>query len=215
MVFWVEYRSTRYPVDPPDPTIFDIKVAIAHMHHDVGVWNQKIFHRGVEMDNDAIRAEDYGIRDNDEIFLSVRRDYYFQANDVKHFSTIWDHQTILEVKNEIRIMTGIPAEKMELSYIGNTLQDNQKLASYKIPNTATIDAFEMYDLEVMGYNGIYKLKVHKRMTIGQVKYKLHVEYGLDHTTMRLERAYSKGFFRDYERLSAHKYLVMMAVGGGA
>ncbi|XP_020541137.1 uncharacterized protein LOC110011063 isoform X2 [Jatropha curcas] len=181
MIFWVIYLSTKYPTrNLTDPTIYDIKLEIGQLLH-VEVGRQKITHDGVEVENNTLRAEDYGIRDNDEIFLSVKKAFYIEANaPAKYYLTIWDDQTILKLKREIWILT-----------------------------------VEMYDLEVKGSNGNYRLKVHEMMTIGQVKEKLHVDYGLDHETLTLERAYSRGFFRDDEHLSAHHYQVMTAVGGGS
>ncbi|KDP20798.1 hypothetical protein JCGZ_21269 [Jatropha curcas] len=216
MIFWVIYLSTKYPTrNLTDPTIYDIKLEIGQLLH-VEVGRQKITHDGVEVENNTLRAEDYGIRDNDEIFLSVKKAFYIEANaPAKYYLTIWDDQTILKLKREIWILTGMAVDRMELSYIQQKLDDDKKIMTYQIPDEATIDAVEMYDLEVKGSNGNYRLKVHEMMTIGQVKEKLHVDYGLDHETLTLERAYSRGFFRDDEHLSAHHYQVMTAVGGGS
>ncbi|KDP20799.1 hypothetical protein JCGZ_21270 [Jatropha curcas] len=214
MIFWVEHHSSKYPIDLPNPSIKDIKVDIAKLL-DIDVASQKLTYNGIHLENDKLRAEDYGIKDNDHIFLTARTDYFFEANGGHHYMRVWEDQTVSELKKDVWVLTGIPAERMELSYIGYKLQDDQTVGSYQIPEDAIIDVLEWYDMKVMGYNGIYMLKVHKRMTIGQVKHKLHVEYGLDHTKMRIERAYGKGLFRDNEYLSSHPHQVIVALDGGA
>ncbi|XP_020541134.1 uncharacterized protein LOC110011061 [Jatropha curcas] len=219
MLIWITYHSYTYPlVIPENPTIQNVKEEIRDEKYlKFAVEDQQLFCNRILLENGK-RVEDYGITSDSLIFLRVIRRVQIDYNLMTFNVMNWDDERVLELKTRVARVTSIPLERLELLYNDKELQNDEKISTLTAGDT--VFAVMKFGVQIYGLKRIYSLTVHKMMRVAELKQKLHSQYALDDTKLKLVLGdTSKTFLDDRASLDAYDIekdgTVLHAIGGGA
>ncbi|KDP34522.1 hypothetical protein JCGZ_11072 [Jatropha curcas] len=197
MLVWINYQSLRYPVVLPiNPTIEGIKKGIENEQHlGFEVQDQQLFYQSTLLENNNARIEHYGIQPNSEIVLLVIRRINILFNSARLTVSIWDQERVLQLQKKVaRMIHTARLHGVELLHNGSELKLDRKIST--IPIEDTLVAAVLFGVKVEGKILVYEVIVHNRMTVAQVKQKLHTKYGLEPEKLKLLCSRSRNFLDD-------------------
>lgn len=103
-----------------------------------------------------------------------------------------DDATVKDLKEVVHDMfTCFSVENQELLFNGLLLQDNTKLASYRLVSDSEITLRLLFTIVIIGKNPDgqyqrYEVRAHRNNFVGDLKLKLSEDHGLDITNIRLQ-----------------------------
>lgn len=103
-----------------------------------------------------------------------------------------DDATVKDLKEAVHDMfTSFSVENQELLFNGLILQNNTKLASYRLVSDSEITLRLLFTIVIIGKNPDgqyqrYEVRAHRNNYVGDLKLKLGEDHGLDITNIRLQ-----------------------------